>query len=705
MNPRFTALRSQILKNLNNAVYLVGLKKPHVFLRYVEKYVKARVFGKITPRQIDIALTFDCNLACDHCFTAPLFRRDEKEMDVETLKKVAEECRKLGITVIHFTGGEILMREDLETIIGLFEPRKNVIYIQSNGTLASYERLLSLKKAGLDFFGVSLEYPDKKKQDDFRHYKGYYDKALSVLEDARRAGLQTSVNITLDRHLIRWEGMPGWISSLGRLGHIVYGNLPVPVGRFSKRKDLLWLGDERTILKDLTRRFPFFRTEFDSNFGPYGCPAMKEKIYLCAYGDVLACPYIHVSLGNVKEESLSDIHRRGLSFKVFNTYHDHCLAAENQTFIRRIIDKTLDFSRQPVFYKAFEKELRTHGFDTGNTGHAPAVNPDEWAQTMTQDPDPKKTLLTLENTDCPSCGSAARDHVITAPDFETDHEDLFRVVRCTDCGLSYTSPRPSMDDLFRHFYQDNYICYTTSGLADTLRETYLCRSRYKALKSVFSRLRPDGTPGRFLDVGCSYGYFLSYLKENTNWVVKGCEPSRDMAEKARERGLDVTAETLADAGYESESFDLVYMSHVLEHVPDLGKTVDEVFRILRPGGIFITENPDMEAPIRPWFGSAWWGYHLPRHLSHFTFETMTRLLTHAGFRVEVIKPCFRPGPIAWSVRNLLKSKGYPERLASFFGVQNPVFVALCGIPALIFLKKGHTDMMETLAVKPEGKTP
>lgn len=324
---------------------------------------------------------------------------------------------------------------------------------------------------------------------------------------------------------------------------------------------------------------------------------------------------------------------------------------------------------------------------------------------MTQAVIKNNPILQLESVSCPSCGSSDFENVITAPDFETDYGCLFNVVQCNRCGVAYTSPRPTQDDLFRYFYNGNYVCYTRSGIADSIRETYLCKARYKALKSVFSRLRPDGSPGRFLDVGCSYGYFLSYLKSSTNWDVEGCEPSHDMAGQAIQRGLDVKATTLVDAGYPSDSFDLVYMSHVLEHVPDLKATVDEVFRILRPGGIFITENPDFDAPIRKHFGQSWWGYHLPRHLTHFTFKTMTALLHNAGFEVEAIKPCFRPGPIAWSVQNYLKSKGYPRRICSLFGVQNPLFVALCSFPALVFLQKGHTDMMETLARKPQGETP
>ena len=317
-------------------------------------------------------------------------------------------------------------------------------------------------------------------------------------------------------------------------------------------------------------------------------------------------------------------------------------------------------------------------------------------KTHTHQPD-----LKLETVPCPLCGSEKHETVVQAPDFETDYSFIFHVARCLDCSMVYTSPRPFLNDLFRYFYQGNYVCYTRSGLADTLRETYLCRSRYKALKPLFEKLRPKGSKGRFLDVGCAYGYFLSYLKAHSSWDVQGCEPSLEMAAEALKKGIAVKAATLVNAGYEKDSFDMVYMSHVLEHVPDLRETVAEVFRILRPGGIFITENPDFDAPIRQGFGPSWWGYHLPRHLSHFTHSSITNLLESEGLQVKVIKPCFRPGPIAWSVQNFLKSRGYPSFITSLFGVNNPVFVALCGLPAFVYLRKGHTDMMETLAQKPE----
>jgi len=665
-------------RNLLNAAYLWKTGKPKVALRYLKKIAAARLLNRVGPRQIDIALTFKCNLKCEHCFATPLYRDNGQEMSLGTLKKVADECLQLGITVIHFTGGEILLREDLEEVIQLFYPDKNIIYVQSNGLLASADRLDSLKAAGLDFFSVSLEAADADAQDKFRKHRGYFDTALGNLAAARKAGLQTSVNLTIDNQFIHSLELPALIDRLGKMGHVVYANLPVPVGRYHGNHQMLWGEPERLRLNDLSGQFPHFRTEFDSNFGPPGCPAMKEKIYLCAYGDVIACPYIHIQFGNVKDESLAAIRERCLDYRPFNTYADHCLAAENTRFIEDYIHPTYDEQTQPVSHTKFIDKL----VDTSNPVPTEIYN-------RNRDPE-----IPLVDAACEFCGPSETELVASARDYETDFRTVFTVQRCTACGLFFTSPRPSMEDLFKYFYADNYVCYQSGGVATRLRENYLNASRYRHLK----RLVPP--QGRFLDVGCSYGAFIHYLAGATDWEVYGCEPQPEMVEKARRQGLPVETATLVAAGYPDHFFDVVYMSHVLEHVPDVRDTIREANRILKPGGLFITENPDVEALSRSFFKEAWWGYHLPRHLTHFSQKTMAMALSSVGFQVLSSKPCFRPGPIAWSIQNRLKDKGHSALAVNALGLSNPLFVAAMTVPAAIQSMLGHSEMMETIALKP-----
>lgn len=668
---------------LLNARYLWKTGKPRVALRYIHKIATAKLLKRVGPRQIDIALTFKCNLQCEHCFATPLYRSDGQEMSYVTLKKVADECLRLGITVIHFTGGEILLRDDLEEVIKLFHPEKNIIYVQSNGLLASKERLASLKAAGLDFFSVSLEASNADTQDKFRKHRGYFDSVLGNLAVAREVGLQTSVNLTIDNKFIHSPELPLLIDRLGKLGHVVYANLPVPVGRYQGNHKVLWGARERMRLNGLSGEFPHFRTEFDSNFGPRGCPAMKEKIYLCAYGDVIACPYIHIQFGNVKDEPLSDIRQRCLSYRPFNTYADHCLAAENTRFIEEYIHPTYEEQTQPVSYLQFIDQMED----------APNPVPIEiYARNRYLD-------IPLAEAACEFCGPARSELLTSARDYETDFGNVFSVRRCTSCGLLFTSPRPSMEDLFKHFYADSYVCYRSDGVVTRLREHYLNASRYRRLK----RLVPPKV--RFLDVGCSYGAFIQFLDSATDWEVYGCEPQPEMADTARRQGLEVETATLVEAGYPDNFFDVVYMSHVLEHVPDVRATIREAIRILRPGGLFITENPDIDAPSRSFFKEAWWGYHLPRHLTHFSKKSMATALSSVGFQVLSSKPCFRPGPIAWSIQNKLKDKGHSSLTVKALGLSNPFFVASMTVPAAIQSMMGHSEMMETIARKPRKQVP
>ena len=218
------------------------------------------------------------------------------------------------------------------------------------------------------------------------------------------------------------------------------------------------------------------------------------------------------------------------------------------------------------------------------------------------------TLLELELEDpvCESCGGSAKERVISTRDYETQISNHFDVSRCTNCGLVYTAPRPKFEDLLTHFYGNDYLCYE-SGLTQKLRTAYQGRAFMKKFRGIMY-------PGaRLLEVGCASGDLLAYVKEHSDWSLYACEPKREIAEIARKRGLDVQPHTLAEADYQDDFFDVVYMSHVIEHVPDVRVTMEKVFRILKPGGLFITEHPDFGGPTRPFFGRYWWGYHLPRH--------------------------------------------------------------------------------------------
>ncbi|MBN1273076.1 MAG: class I SAM-dependent methyltransferase [Candidatus Aminicenantes bacterium] len=211
----------------------------------------------------------------------------------------------------------------------------------------------------------------------------------------------------------------------------------------------------------------------------------------------------------------------------------------------------------------------------------------------------------------------------------------YHLVRCRQCGLMYLDPMPTRKQLDRHYLVD-YIPYSKAiddepNLLKRWDRRYGMYKRYCAVTQVAGR-----EPGRVLDVGCATGNFLEAMRRHGSWQPVGVEPNRHASNYARDRlGLDVFTGTLEEAGFRDNSFDVVTMWDVLEHVTDPKATLQEVARVLRIGGILVMSLPNPETWEIGLFGSYWGGWDVPRHLHLFTHDVTARYLEEAGF--ELIK--------------------------------------------------------------------
>ncbi len=224
----------------------------------------------------------------------------------------------------------------------------------------------------------------------------------------------------------------------------------------------------------------------------------------------------------------------------------------------------------------------------------------------------------------------------------------FGIDRCTGCGLLLTTPRLEADELTRH-YPVSYAPYA----APTGRRGPLQRL-VKGLAQLPYRLR-YGTPAsapprpgaRLLDIGCGSGAYLAQMA-GMGWEVWGVEPSSVAAAGAL-AALDLPQERIVvasaeDAELPDDAFDLVTMSHVLEHLSDPSAVLARIHGALRPGGTLRIRIPNVRSLESRVFGRLWLGLELPRHLQHFDRGTATRLLEQNGFRVTRSSPSCRPAP-------------------------------------------------------------
>jgi SAM-dependent methyltransferase len=233
----------------------------------------------------------------------------------------------------------------------------------------------------------------------------------------------------------------------------------------------------------------------------------------------------------------------------------------------------------------------------------------------------------------------------------------FDLVRCCDCGLVRTAPRPSVGSI-AEFYPPSYVSFA-AGVPSTSAWYAVLRSvvrlpyvlRYGSADPWF---RPSADTNRLLDVGCGTGVYLEAMA-NLGWSVRGVEPDAAAAGRAAER-LGVQPDRIfvgrvEDADFPPETFDLVTMAHVLEHLHNPRGALESIHRWLRPAGIIRLWLPNFESIESRVFRQLWFGLDVPRHLYHFGPHTIRAILESAGFSVERVVPQYQANTLSGSLRH------------------------------------------------------
>lgn len=238
----------------------------------------------------------------------------------------------------------------------------------------------------------------------------------------------------------------------------------------------------------------------------------------------------------------------------------------------------------------------------------------------------------MEAVSCNLCGSDRSERLWEGRDWGYGGPGQFTMVRCTECGLIFLNPRPEADEM-AIYYPDDYEPYqrTRSAMRSRLGDA-LQRLKLGSRLRIIRNLRAGGD---LLDIGCGSGGFLREMARLDGWRAKGVEINRRAVDFGREQlGLDVRHGQVMDARFPDGSFDVVTMWDVLEHVRDPRRTLDEIRRILRPGGLLVCSTPHAGSLDARLFGRYWIGYDFPRHLYVFSPSTLGPLLAKAGLRPE-----------------------------------------------------------------------
>jgi len=238
----------------------------------------------------------------------------------------------------------------------------------------------------------------------------------------------------------------------------------------------------------------------------------------------------------------------------------------------------------------------------------------------------------VETVDCNLCGADDGELVLEGHDRLHGIGGTFRLVRCRRCGLIYLNPRPTAAEMKR-YYPNNYISYTPA-IEDEPRFWRRLDRRYGLYRRCRAVISRASRLGRLLDVGCATGIFLDGMRCR-GWETWGVEPNAGAARYAQDHlGLNVFVGELEGAAFPDRFFDVITLWDVLEHVRDPRRTLGEIARILRPGGLLVLSLPNPDCLEARLFGSYWAGWDVPRHLYVFSRPVLERLLAETGFQIQ-----------------------------------------------------------------------
>lgn len=222
---------------------------------------------------------------------------------------------------------------------------------------------------------------------------------------------------------------------------------------------------------------------------------------------------------------------------------------------------------------------------------------------------------------CPVCGAADPRVWVRSPDRLHGRADNYTLLRCAACSLVWLDRPPAPEEMHEH-YTDAYhkLISTAGGKTD---------KRWSVRKSDLAQHKQSGA---LLDLGCSSGSFLASMQSDS-WKLYGVEMSAECAKTAEARcGAQVFVGNVLDAPFPAESFDVITCFDVLEHLFEPRKVMEKVAQWLKPGGIFFVQVPNIDSAEARVFGTYWHGLELPRHLFHYSPESLKFLAEASGMQ-------------------------------------------------------------------------
>lgn len=324
-------------------------KKPYVLCRAGRGVFNRALLKMPYLRVAEIATTFLCNSKCVMCSCAEIcdYEKEKQRMNIEEYAALGRQLDELGCVSVNVTGGEPLMRPDIAEVIKALNPKNKVMNLITNGIGLTKENIRYYSSLGVDSIVVSLESASAEENDRIRGCPGHFRKVNDIIGWAKEEKVSLGISLTLgDFNFDKVYQMLQFAAEKSVFLCIAHGG---NIGRWSGNNSVFLSGENAKKILSLIKRHKKMKIDFSANLSLRpGCPAIKEKIYITPYADILPCAFNPISFGNLRRESLKKIWKRMIEFHKDNVGSDTlCLRTYDGSYIKKFLTPIEGF-RQPV---------------------------------------------------------------------------------------------------------------------------------------------------------------------------------------------------------------------------------------------------------------------------------------------------------------------------------------------------------------------
>jgi MoaA/NifB/PqqE/SkfB family radical SAM enzyme/SAM-dependent methyltransferase len=309
---------------------------------------------------VTLAVTNRCNYRCWHCYNAG---RNQRDIPLSVLKDAARQLKELGVVNVTLTGGEPLLRADLEEVAGAFGENA-CLNLNTTGYGLTPERARAIRDSGVFGVGISLDSLNPAEHDRMRGREGAFKTALDALHSVADNGLYPYIIAVATHEFLQPERFWKFIRFASEQGaREVHLLEPVAAGKLAGNTDVvlneadkqLLLDYQKTIARDESLPILSCFLYLESS-NAFGCGAGLTHLYIDGSGEVCPCNFVPLSFGNIADEPLVRIlDRMGCHFCKPRT---ECVG--------KVLSKHISAERLPLGPEASAEICRKH---------LPAVHP------------------------------------------------------------------------------------------------------------------------------------------------------------------------------------------------------------------------------------------------------------------------------------------------------------------------------------------